>query len=46
MWIVEKIQKTLHSPLYEVGPLATGVGAESPITEFQQQVLEFVPLGT
>ena len=44
MWIVEKIQKTLHSPLYEVGPLATGVGAESPITEFQEQLLDFVPL--
>ena len=45
MWIVEKVQRNLHSPNYRVGPLAQGAGAENPITEFQEQVLEFVPLG-
>lgn len=42
MWIVEKVQRNLHSPHYRVGPLAQGDGAENPITEFQHQVLEFV----
>ncbi len=44
MWIVEKIQHNLHSPRYAVGPLASGVGAESPLPEFQRDVLDFVPL--
>lgn len=43
MWIVEKIQRNLHSPLFEIGPLAEGAGAESPLTHFQQSVLDFVP---
>jgi len=42
MWIVEKVQRNLRSPRYQVGPLASGDGAETPIVQFQQQVLEFV----
>ena len=42
MWICEKIQRNLHSPKFEVGPLADGPGAESPITHFQQSVLDHV----
>ena len=44
MWIVEKIQRNLQSPYYQVGPLSNGVGAETPVVEFQQQLLDFVPL--
>ena len=40
MWIVEKIQRTIRSPHYQVGPLANGAGAEAPITHFQESVLE------
>lgn len=42
MWIVEKIQRTLHSPEFEVGPLANGAGAEAPLMHFQQSVLDFL----
>ena len=42
MWIVEKVQRNIRSPLYQVGPLATGTGAESPLTEFQQHVMHFL----
>ena len=42
MWIVEKIQRSLHSPNFEVGPLAAGDGAEGPLMHFQKQLLEFV----
>ena len=42
MWICEKIQRNLHSPKFEVGPLADGPGAESPVMHFQQSVLEHV----
>ena len=42
MWICEKIQRNLHSPKFAVGPLADGPGAESPITHFQQSVLDFI----
>ena len=44
MWICEKIQRTLRSSRYEVGPLADGPGAEAPLMHFQENVLEFVPL--
>ena len=44
MWIVEKIQRNLRSPRYAAGPLAAGAGAEAPIGEFQEQLLEFVAL--
>ena len=42
MWIVEKIQRALRSPAFEIGPLAHGPGAESPITHFQANLLEFL----
>ena len=42
MWICEKIQRNLHSPKFEVGPLADGAGAEAPITHFQQSVLDYL----
>ena len=40
MWICEKIQRNLRSPKYAVGPMANGPGAESPVTHFQQSVLD------
>ena len=42
MWIVEKIQRTLRSPHYQVGPLADGPGAEQPLTHFQESIIELV----
>ena len=42
MWICEKIQRSLRSPKYAVGPMATGPGAESPVTHFQQSVLDYL----
>lgn len=44
MWIVEKIQRAIRSPHFKVGPLAKGDGAEGPITHFQDNVLDIVPL--
>ena len=44
MWICEKIQRTLRSPNFEIGPLANGPGAEQSLMHFQQSVLDFVPL--
>lgn len=44
MWICEKIQRNLHSPLFKIGPLAEGAGAESPLMHFQESVLDYVPL--
>ena len=42
MWICEKIQRNLRSPKYVVGPMANGPGAESPVTHFQQSVLDYL----
>lgn len=42
MWIVEKIQRNVRSPKFSIGPLAQGAGAESPITHFQESVLEYL----
>ena len=42
MWIVEKIQRALRSPRFEIGPLADGDGAEGPIMHFQQSVLDYL----
>ena len=42
MWICEKIQRNLRSPKYAVGPMANGPGAESPVTHFQQSVLDYL----
>lgn len=42
MWICEMIQRNLRSPKFEVGPMAAGSGAESPIMHFQQSVLDYL----
>ena len=42
MWICEKIQRNVRSPKYAVGPMASGPGAESPVTHFQQSVLDYL----
>lgn len=44
VWVCEKMQRSLKSPRYEVGPLARGAGAEAPLMHFQQNILDFVPL--
>lgn len=43
VWVCEKMQRSLHSPSYQVGPLAQGAGAEAPLTHFQQQILDLMP---
>ncbi|MEN0041813.1 MAG: aromatic ring-hydroxylating dioxygenase subunit alpha [Pseudomonadota bacterium] len=40
IWVCEKMQRSLASPFYQVGPLAEGAGAETPLTSFQNCVLE------
>ncbi len=42
MWICERMQKAMRSPIYRVGPMAPNV--ESPLTFFQQNILDFVPM--
>ena len=39
LWICEKIQRSIQSPLFAVGALAQGPGCETPLTWFQAQVL-------
>ena len=36
------MQQAMRSPMYRVGPMAPNV--ESPLTYFQQNILDFVPL--
>ena len=43
IWVCEKMQRALHSPRHEVGPLATGAGGEAAIDFFQQMVLNYMP---
>ena len=43
VWVCEKMQRSLESPLYAVGGLANGAGAEAPITLFQQCLLDYMP---
>ena len=38
IWVCEKMQRSLNSPNYEVGPLANGSGAESMLEVFQKMV--------
>ena len=40
--VCEKMQRSLGSPMHRVEALAAGRGAESPITFFQQNVLDFL----
>ena len=42
IWVCEKMQRSLASPLYQVGPLAEGAGAEAPLTSFQNRVLQHI----
>ena len=42
VWVCEKIQRSLSSPLYKVDALAQGSGAEAPLELFQRNVLDFV----
>ncbi len=42
IWVCEKMQRSLNSPQYEVGPLATGSGSEAPIEVFQKQILDYM----
>ncbi len=42
IWVCEKMQRSLNSPEYEVGPLAGGSGSESSIEVFQEQVLDYM----
>ena len=42
IWVCEKMQRSLQSPAYEVGPLASGSGSEAPLAIFQQQVLDMM----
>jgi len=44
VWVCEKMQRALKSPSYQVGELARGAGGEAPLTFFQENVLDFVPL--
>ena len=43
VYVAEKMQRALQSPKYAVGRLASGPGAESPLTYFQQCVRNYVP---
>lgn len=39
IWVCEKMQRSMMSPEYEVGPLATGSGAETMLEVFQSMIL-------
>ena len=39
LWICEKIQRSMKSPLFSVGALARGDGCETPLNWFQAQLL-------
>ncbi|WP_282151958.1 aromatic ring-hydroxylating oxygenase subunit alpha [Ruegeria atlantica] len=39
VYVVEKMQRAMMSPKYTVGKMASGPGAESPLTYFQRSVL-------
>lgn len=39
IWVCEKMQRSLRSPQYSVGPLASGSGAESPLEQFQNMII-------
>ena len=42
IWVCEKMQRSLQSPAYSVGPLAKGAGAEEPVIQFQQTLLDWM----
>jgi choline monooxygenase len=41
MWVVERLQESLRSPAFEVGPLSL----EASLTHFQRSILDYVPAG-
>lgn len=43
IYVVEKMQRALASPRYQIGALAQGAGAEAPLTYFQNCVRSFLP---
>ncbi len=46
IWVCEKMQRALRSPMHQVGRLAHGSGGEAALDFFQQCMLEFVPKST
>jgi Rieske 2Fe-2S family protein len=42
IWVCEKMQRALHSPLHSVDYLAKGAGGEAAIDAFQQIVLSYM----
>ena len=42
MWVCERMQRAMSSPLYAVGPMAPY--AESALTFFQRNILDYMPL--
>ena len=40
IWVCEKMQRSLQSPKYTVGPMATGSGGEEMLPIFQSQILK------
>lgn len=44
VWVCEKMQRALQSPMHEVGYMAKGSGGEAGIAYFQQQVLDYMPV--
>lgn len=43
MWVVERLQESLRSPAFEVGPLS--LDTEASLTHFQRSILDYVPAG-
>ena len=46
VWICEKMQRSLNSPMYRVGRLAAGAGAEAPLEVFQRNVQDYMAPAT
>ncbi len=42
IWVCEKMQRALKSPMHRVGPLALGAGGEAALDFFQSTVLEYL----
>ena len=42
VWVCEKMQRALGSPMHRVGALAKGPGAEAPLAFFQQNVCDYL----
>lgn len=42
IWVCEKMQRSLQSPKFTVGAMATGSGGEEMLPLFQSQVMEFM----